>query len=780
MKLFRHTAIAACFGVTSLSGAGAADLVDAEQRNFFENRIRPALVEHCYECHSASAKKVGARLFLDSPAGMLEGGESGPSIIPGEAERSLIIHALRHEGDLEMPPDQPLPQSVIDDFTKWIAMGAPDPRSADANTAGAGTSAGKSYTDGELWSFEPIRNPTPPAIVDQSWPRDPLDHFVLAGVEKHKLRPTSDAEPHLLIRRLHFDLTGLPPSASAVDRFVASYHATGQAAVVKLVDELLASPHFGERWGRHWLDVARYAESNGNDGLSRNATFPHAWRYRDYVIDAFNRDLSYDRFLTEQIAGDLLAENATTATERDRLLTATGFLAIGSKPAKAMNSNFEMDVVADQIDAVCTGIIGLSVACARCHDHKFDPIPTRDYYALAGLFTSTETLWGIAANVSLTAPPTQLHVLETASMTLPPEGLAERIAEIEARSSKNNTPLKKEFTYPPGTPLAMGVRDRKQPVDCKINQKGDAKKLGDAVPRGFLTAYSADLNAGITVDPKQSGRLQLAQWLTSGEHPHTARVMANRIWLHLFGQAIVGTPDDFGVYGERPTHPELLDHLASRFSGDCEWSMKKMIRAIVLSRTYQLASHSDATSLAADPENRWLSRHLRRRLDAESLRDAMLSVSGQLDHSPADGSAVRHFDVLVNHAGNLHQPSDHRSIYLCQLRNSPPPELAAFDLPAALKVTGKRDQTVLPTQALFLLNSEFVTAQAEHFAASLNADLETDERIEQLWRRALMRSPDDTERASARYLLETLEPQEKARAALCQSLLASNEFRYVD
>ncbi len=779
MRLLRNTAIAACLGVASPFWLSAADLVDAEQRKFFETRIRPALVEHCYECHSAGAKKVGAKLFLDSPSGMLDGGESGPSVIPGDAERSLIVHALRHENDLEMPPDKPLPQAVIDDITKWIAMGAPDPRTADATATTAKASNEKFYTDGELWSFEPIQNPTPPSVTGRSWPRDPIDQFVLAGVEKQKLSPTADAEPRVLIRRLHFDLTGLPPTADAVDTFVAAYRATGQVAVTTLVDELLASPHFGERWGRHWLDVARYAESNGNDGLSRNATFPHAWRYRDYVIDAFNRDLPYDRFLTEQIAGDLLAENATSPAERDRLLTATGFLAIGSKPAKAMNTNFEMDVVADQIDAVCTGVIGLSVACARCHDHKFDPIPTRDYYALAGLFTSTETLWGVAANVSLTAPPTELHVLKTAQAAQPPEGLDQRIDEIESRSSKNDTPLKKEFTYPPGTPLAMGVRDRQQPADCNINQKGDAKKLGDSVPRGFLTAYSADLNAGISIDPKQSGRLQLAQWLTSGEHPHTARVMANRIWLHLFGQAIVGTPDDFGVYGERPTHPELLDHLASRFSGDCQWSMKKMIRAIVLSRTYQLASQGDETTLAADPENRWLSRHLRRRLDAESLRDAMLSVTGQLDPAPADGSAVRHFDVLVNHAGNLHEASDHRSIYLCQLRNSPPPELAAFDLPAALNVTGKRDQTVLPTQALFLLNSEFATAQANHFAASLNA-VDTDERIEQLWRRALMRSPDDTELASARYLLETLKPREKAWSSLCQSLLATNEFRYID
>ena len=508
----------------------AANAIDAEQRKFFENRIRPALVEHCYECHSMGAKKVGGKLYLDSPKGMLEGGESGPPVVPGEADQSLLMHALRHLDDLEMPPDKPLPQAVIDDFSKWIAMGAPDPRTDDPAklaSAKARVEADDRYAEGDLWSFEPIRDSQPPKVKNADWSRDPIDQFVLAGLEEKKLQPTADAGPRTLVRRLYFDLIGLPPPRSEVEEFVAAFEAEGQKAVEVLVDGLLASPHFGERWGRHWLDVARFAESNGNDGLSRNATFPHAWRYRDYVIDALNRDLPYDRFLTEQIAGDLLAENADSDEERDRLLTATGFLAIGSKPAKAMNTNFDMDVVADQIDVICSGVIGLSVACARCHDHKFDPIPTRDYYALAGMFTSTETLWGIAANVSLTAPPTQLHVLKTPAKVERPAELDERIAAIESRSSKNNTPVKKEFTYPAGTPLAMGVRERKEPADCKINLKGDAKKLGEAVPRGFLTAYDADCMSEVRIDPGQSGRLQLAEWLTMADHPQTARVMAN-------------------------------------------------------------------------------------------------------------------------------------------------------------------------------------------------------------------------------------------------------------
>ena len=331
--------------------------------------------------------------------------------------------------------------------------------------------------------------------------------------------------------------------------------------------------------------MARFGESNGNAGLSRNPTFPHAWRYRDYVIDAFNADVPFDRFLAEQIAGDLLPSDSPE--QRDRHLIATGFLAMASKPAKAMNNNFDMDVVADQIDLIGSGVMGLSVACARCHDHKFDPVPTRDYYALAGMFTSTETMWGVAANEKLTAPATDLHVLKATPDVLPPEGFVETVLVLESNTGVPK-PLPKP-KWPVGTPLAMGVRDRSKPADCKVNIKGDAMKLGKTVPRGFLSAFESEKANAIEVDPRQSGRLQLVEWLTGERHPLTARVMANRIWLHLFGEGLVRTPDDFGVYGDRPTHPPLLDYLATRFI-DEGWSVKRLIRSVVLSRTYQLDS----------------------------------------------------------------------------------------------------------------------------------------------------------------------------------------------
>lgn len=741
---------------------------------FFENKIRPVLVKHCYECHAADAKELGGKLLLDSRDGILQGGEAGPALVKGMPDESVIIQALRYDG-LEMPPDQPLPETIIADFAKWIERGAADPRSAEA------LQSEKAAVDAEtLWSLQPVTNPTAPMVQDDTWPRDALDRFVLARIEQSGTNPTRDADSRTLARRLYYDLIGLPPRTEAIEEFAAAHQQDGADAVERLVDSLLDSPQFGERWGRHWLDVARFAESNGNDGLGRNPTFPHAWRYRDYVIDSINSDVPYDQFLKEQIAGDLLPSE--TPEQRDRHLIATGFLAMAAKPAKAMNNDFEMDVVADQIDVIGRGVIGLSVACARCHDHKFDPIPTRDYYALAGMFTNSETMWGVAAHEGLTAPVTDLHVLKATPKVLPPEDFVETVLVLES-----NTGIPKPIPkskWPTGTPLAMGVRDREKLGDCKINIKGDSKKLGEAVPRGFLTAFEVAASDSLAIDPKQSGRLQLAEWLTHVDHPLTARVMVNRIWLHLFGNGIVRTPDDFGVYGERPTHPELLDHLTTRFVAD-GWSIKELIRAVVLSRTYQLSSDANEELLKADASNLLFARHNRRRLDAESLRDSMLSVSGQLDLQPAEGSIIRHRDILVNLAGSLHQPSNRRSVYLCYLRSSPPPELAAFDLPDFVSVTGQRSESTVPGQALHLYNSPFVIDQAACLAEVVLQEAQGDEqRVRLVFDKAFCREPNEKELAQALELVQltisNVKSEDKAWASLCQALLVSNEFRYID
>ena len=772
----RSHAVRMVLGAAMAGSLCAADM-SPDQRAFFESKIRPVLVKQCYECHSASAKKIGGKLLLDSPGEMFGGGESGPALVPGKPDESLIIQAIRYAEGQEMPPKKRLPAAVVNDFVTWVKMGAPDPRTDAPKTAKKEPTTDKAA----LWSFQPVMNPPPPPVKAKAWPRDPMDHFVLAKMESAGLSPTKDATAGVLVRRLYFDLTGLPPSAEEVRAFGADHAKHGQLAVERLTDSLLASPHFGERWGRHWLDVARFAESNGNDGLSRNPSFPHAWRYRDYVIRAFNEDVPYDRFITEQIAGDLLP--ADSPVQRDRQLIATGFLAIGSKPAKAMNDNFEMDVIADQIGAVGSGIMGLSVACARCHDHKHDPITAREYYALAGIFKSTETMWGAAAHEALTAPQTPLHELQAAPKIPPP---AEDPTPSKAPRKK---PAKPAFPHPPGTPLAMGAREAKVIADCKLNIDGESKKLGASIPRGFLTACGA---ADAQLDATQSGRLQLAQWLTRAEHPQTARVMVNRIWQHLFGNGLVRTSDDFGVYGDRPSHPELLDHLATRFVKD-GWSVKRLIRAIVLSRTYQLASECDERTRDADPDNTLLARHDRRRLDAEALRDAMLSASGELDARPGEGSLIQHHDFLINEMGDLHRPINHRSVYLLMLRNSMPPELTPFNLPSGTAVTGKRDITTLPTQALYLLNSPFVIDQSKRLAARLLQSSSDDTGIiRDAYRRAFSREADENEIQRATEFLHNTDAafasanlskdtrRQTVWAAFCQALLSSNELRYVD
>jgi cytochrome c553 len=372
----------ALFLLTAL--AAGADMTP-DQRAFFESKIRPVLVKQCYECHSQTSKKLGGKLLLDAPSEMIAGGESGPAVIPGKPDESLIVQAVRYDG-LEMPPKKRLPENIVQDFAEWVKMGAPDPRTEPPKVV-------KNAPQEPLWSLKPISDSKPPKVKNTAWPRQSLDAFILAKIEQNGLQPALDADAATLKRRLSFDLIGLPPDPTdQSDPTDPSY-----------IERLLQSPHFGEKWGRHWLDVARYAESNGNDGLSRNPSFPHAWHYRDYVIRAFNEDLPYDRFIAEQIAGDLLP--ADSPAQRDRQLIATGLLALGAKPAKAMNENFEMDVIADQINVIGSGILGLSIGCARCHDHKTDPIPTRDYYALAGIFKSSETMWGAAAHQGLTFKP---------------------------------------------------------------------------------------------------------------------------------------------------------------------------------------------------------------------------------------------------------------------------------------------------------------------------------------------------------------------------------------
>ena len=739
----------------------------------FEKKIRPLLVKHCYGCHSADADELGGKLALDTTEGIKAGGETGRLFVAKNVEESLIIQAIKYQG-LEMPPEQPLSEAEIHEFEQWINKGGFVPETK-AKIVAKDTPPTKS----DHWSFQKEVMPELPNVKQPGWVKEPLDRFILSRMTSAGFSPAPRATPRILIRRLYLDLHGLLPSDAEITNYVKECEIDHQAATEKLVEKLLASPHFGERWGRHWLDVARYAESNGNDGLGRNHTFPHAWRYRDYVINAFNDDRPYNVFVTEQIAGDLLKSKDPEL--HDRQIIATGFLAMTAKPAKAMNNNFEMDVVADQLDVVGKGFLGLSIGCARCHDHKFDPIPTREYYAMAGFFTNCDTLWGPAANEKLTAPPTDLHVLKATPKNLPPKGFVETVLVIESATGIPKKVPKSKWA--PGTPLAMGVKDKKKIQNCKINIKGNAKKTGGEVPRGFLTACSLEC-PDIKIDNKSSGRLQLAKWITHPQHPLTSRVFVNRVWLHLLGNGIVQTPDDFGVYGYKPTHPELLDYLSLCFKRE-GWSVKKLIRHIVLSSTYQQESQYAGVAVEKDPQNLYYARYLHHRMDAETIRDCMLQACGELDLDPRKGSLIQHRDILMNLAGNLHEPDNHRSIYLCYLRNSMPPELTAFDLPEFTSTVGKRSETTLPNQALYLFNNKFLLSLSESYARkTLLMEQNAEDRIRLAFLQIMQREPSAEELYEGLKLINQLTEIEKsslkAWAGFTQGLLMTNEFRYVD
>ncbi|MEA3212811.1 MAG: hypothetical protein QOE70_5868 [Chthoniobacter sp.] len=833
-------AVGACasFAVTVEPGIGP----DAAQLEFFEKSIRPVLADKCYKCHSAEADKSKGGLLLDTREGIRQGGDTGHAVVPGNLEESLLVQALRwHDKDLRMPPEKEggkLPDQVIADFEKWVKMGAPDPRDGAAKVARKEIDIEKGR---QFWAFQPPQAAPPPAVRNASWPRTDLDRFILAAQEAKGLKPNADADKRALLRRVYFDLIGLPPAPQDMESFLKDPAAD---ALVKVVDRLLASPQFGERWGRHWLDAARYAESTGKE---RNFTFPTAWRYRDYVIAAFNADKPYDQFIHEQIAGDLLP--GKDDAERDAHRIATGFLALGPKGLNEKNrEQFRMDLIDEQIDATSRAILGVTVACARCHDHKFDPIPQREYYSLAGIFRSTETRFGTdalggknkngtpllslsasgatatpAAVVSSPAiPPSAVKSDDKARLAallasrprqakklaaLPPARQAEVLRRLQAQQGdlparkpankkKAAAPQKDNSAALAGQ--AMGVQEGTA-SNARLYVRGEIDSPGDTVPRGFLTVMT---NGAPPVIPAQaSGRLELADWLTA--NPLTARVMVNRAWQHLFGQGLVRTPDNFGATGERPSHPELLDALAVQFmrpaaDGGMGWSVKKLVRSLVLSRTYALSSAVEEKAFATDPDNVLLWRATPRRLDAEAIRDAMLAASGKLELQPPQGSIVA--KVGNGYIGKGIRPetfsaaaASYRSVYLPIVRDFVPDALEIFDFAEPSLVVAARDVTNVPSQALYLMNSDFVRAQADAMAARiLAAPLDYSQRIALAYELALGRKPSEAERARTdQYLLDegrALIPvksgnsQEAAQlswATFCQALFACAEFRYL-
>ena len=797
---------------------------------FFEAKIRPVLLKHCYQCHSAGAGKSEGSLLLDSRDGLLKGGDRGPAILLEQPQDSPLLIAISHtDSDLKMPPKKDrLPQSVLSDFKRWIEMGAPDPRKA----VDAGSLSGPVdiETGRRFWSFTAPTGHKAPATSNPNWARRKLDHFLLARMEVAGLQPSSDAAPEVLLRRLHFDLVGLPPTPGETAAFVKRVEAKGyDEAITAEVDGLLASPRFGERWGRHWLDVARFAESSGKEA---NMAFPYAWRYRDYVIDAVNADLPYDRFLIEQIAGDRLP--AADDTERARLLIATGFLAIGPKNLdEAEPLQFTADVIDEQIDTVTRAVMANSVACARCHDHKFDPYSMHDYYALAGIFASTKTYFGtyvtptnrvagdpmplpVGANhpvLNASIKSEQVAKLKTQLAALQQEEKDRKAAALKAvlngedpekhytitdalrifwTSGGIEGQLEKVDENGKALPLAMGVLDAETIADAPLLERGDVKKLGEIVPRGFPRVITFSDEFSIGAD--QSGRLTLAQWLTHPEHPLTARVIVNRVWRHLFGAGIVATSDNFGFSGDPPSHPELLDDLAVQFVAN-GWSVKSLVREIVLSRAYRQASTFDRKSFVIDPDNRLLWRASKRRLSAEAIRDSMLAVSGELDVTRPVGSLVGKEigDRPISLIGlDPKLPADldgslHRSVYLPVLRDRLPDVLDLFDFAEPSLVTGDRETTNVPVQALYLMNSPFVQARAAGMAKRLNEECDDQQhRPERAFELCFGRKATSQELSAAADFISPQsdaadETQRQQRwTAFCQALLAAAEFRNID
>lgn len=819
-------------GTGALASSAVAAALPAEQLNFFESKIRPVLVKHCYDCHSVESGKSKGGLLLDTRDALWTGGDRGPAVVPGEPKKSLLLTAIAHtDPDLQMPPKKAqLPKSVIADVEAWIKMGAPDPREATGKTIERPPVDLKSGR--EFWAYKkPVRH-QPPATKNSAWAKRDLDRFILAKLEGNQLAPSPDADPVTLLRRLYFDLTGLPPAHSAVVAFAARVQAGElDAALQAEVDALLRSERFGERWGRHWLDVARFAESSGRES---NLTFPHAWRYRDWVIDAVNADKPYDRFLTEQIAGDLLP--AKDDAERARLLIATGFLAFGTKGLNEMNrAQFAADVVDEQIDSVTRAVMASSVACARCHDHKYDPFGMEDYYALAGIFGSTKTFFGTWIDSENNVGGELIRLPELPGQLIPNKPLPPaKVAELKAQLAKLNQEEKdqgatlrkaaREGKAPGGDgfdllrnalrilwtrggivgklqtvddsgralPLCMGVMEKDTIKDARLLERGEIAHPGKSVARGFPRVIEA---GEIPLPKQQSGRLELARWLTSPDHPLTARVMANRIWRHLFGAGLVQSVDNFGFTGERPSHPELLDHLALKLV-DSGWSVKSLIREIVLSRAYRQASTYRVESFQKDPENRLVWRANKRRLDAEVIRDSMLAVAGQLDTSRRLGSLVAELNSQsVSLIGfNKTVPADldgtrRRSVYLPVIRDRLPDVLDLFDFAEPSLVTGDREVTNVPVQALYLMNSAFVQERAVALAQRVRRESSTPpEQIRRAFILCFNRSPDDTELKLAETYFKSARAkagaapadEEKVWAGYCQALLASAEFRNVD
>jgi hypothetical protein len=791
----RRTTAVAAFVALLLQLCGAALAADphpaasADGIEFYERKIRPLLTEHCYECHSRTGKHE-ANLFLDSRAGILAGGDNGPIVNAAQPEKSLLVEVVRYDADTQMPPDGKLDPKSIALVEEWVRRGAPLPAdgSSIAKRQGIDYAAGRKH-----WSFQPLAKHAPPQLKPSTFAatkvRGPIDAYLLAKLEQRNLAPTAPADARTLIRRASFDLLGLPPTPDEVDAFLAASAKNADAAYAKLLDRLLASPHYGERWGRHWLDLSRYADANKTSLEVRD----RAWLYRDWIVGALNRDVPYDKFVVLQLAADQLPD----VDPADK--AALGFIGCGPEYFKELKLSPTVikSIVADEweerIDALGRTFLGLSVACARCHDHKFDPIGADDYYALAGVLASSRLMdWyvvpeaqaTVVSNATNEVNKLDAQIAKLKQIKQPTDDDKSKIKDLEHQAAeiKKNTPRydsarahmlvdAAQFVEPNGPNGTQLIYKNNQAIDLPLQIRGNPMKPGPVIPRRFLTVLSA---GEPTPFKRGSGRLDLAEAIVGQAAPLSARVIVNRVWALHFGRGLVETVSDFGTQGERPSHPELLDDLTSRFI-DAGWSLKWLHREIMLSSAYRQASSYDAAKFAADPDNRLLWRMNRRRLEIEAWRDTVLAACGELDATLGGPSVV------------LTSPDNRRRTLYGKIDRSDVDDmLRLFDFPD----TGSHSPTRIPTttalQQLFVLNSPFVAARAETLAKQLTAAHPTDPAaaVNLAYRKLFARKPTDKELQLGLTFLTAGKTGAKPEPAVvreyAQALLGSNEFLFVD
>lgn len=738
----------------------------SEQLEFFESKVRPLLVQHCYDCHSTDAKKLKGGLYVDSREGLINGGESGAAAIVGKPADSILIDAVKYKS-YEMPPDRKLADDEIAVLEEWVKRGLAWP----TVTASTGHTVAETEIDwkearASHWAWQPVQRPevpsSPPAHAN------PIDAFIDARRGAAGIEAGSPAEPRILARRIYIDLIGIAPTPQQVAGFVTAAKRDRGKAVASLVDELLASPLYGQRWGRHWLDVARY--SDGFGGFLDHSNLPNAWRYRDWIVEAFNDDLPFDRFLQVQIAGDLEDEKSSAI--------ATGFFALGPQyrsdggdPDSVAQAKSE--TLNDRVDTLTRGLLGVTASCARCHDHKFDPIPQKDYYSLAGIFNSSAV-----RSLPLASNEVVQRFNEHNSVVSKLTNDIKKVkdpsdAARKAEMQRQLDALKKDA--PPAFGQAHTLHDTGS-VDMKVAIRGDLRKEGEVAPRRFLRIVKG---AESKLFAEGSGRKELAEAIIDPKNPLTVRVFVNRVWMHHFGDGIVRSPSNFGTLGQRPTHPKLLDWLASEFVAQ-GWSVKKLHRLMMTSKTYQLSSQHIEGAFNTDGSNRLLWRMSPRRMDVEAWRDSLLSATGELD-TTANGPPVDHITS-----------SNRRTLYAKVSRNGdvfPSDEfLRRFDFPSVRATVAKRPRSIVPQQFLFLLNSPFMLDRAKAMVSRLEKMAETDaDRIDAAYQLLFGRSPTDVE---LNIGLEFLNPRKAALSAdkevhvtpwtqYAQTLLSSNESMFV-